>query len=237
MKIKIINPDYGITREQMDKRVSILKNVTKENTFLSMDCLRETNVTIDSMLDIALASPEIVDMAIEAENEGYDAVILYCFSDPAIVACREAINIPVVGAGQSAVLTACGLGYNFSLITTDKARFPEKKAFINSLGIPLERLASVKSVDIPYDIPEDNKGRVLSHLSKVIEECVEEDNAEVIILGCLSFLGLTDELSKNIHVPILDPALNAVCTAELYVSQNLTHSKITYPSKKLNKKL
>lgn len=229
MKIKIINPDYGMTDEQLKKRVDILKRIIRADTVLSMECLRKSAVTIDSMLDVSLASPEIIDMAINAEKQGYDAVVLYCFSDPAIVACREVLNIPVIGAGQAALLTACGIGYNFSLLATEEARIPEKKNFINSLGISMDRLASIRSVRLSYEEMDNNKEKTLSLLTEIARKCIAEDNAEVIVLGCLSLLGMGEELSRRIHVPVIDPAYNAVCTAESYVAQRLAHSKKSYP--------
>lgn len=229
MKIKIINPDYGMTDEQLKKRIDVLKKITRNDTVLSMECLKKSIVTIDSMLDVSLAAPEIIDIAINAERQGYDAVVLYCFSDPAIAACREVLNIPVIGAGQESVLTACGLGYNFSLIVTGRTRIPEKKNFINSLGINMNRLASIRSINLSYEEMENDKKKTLSSLTELAQECIIQDKAEAIVLGCLSFLGIGEELSKRIQVPVIDPAYNAVSTAESYVAQGLAHSKKSYP--------
>ncbi len=229
MKIKIINPDYGMTKEQILKRVEILSSITRKDTFLSMECLKDSIVTIDSMLDVSLASPEIIKMAVNAEKEGYDAVVLYCFSDPAIAACREVLSIPVIGAGQASILTACGLGYNFSLIVTEETRIPEKKNFVSSLGINPNKLASIQSIELSYEEMEKDKEKTLSTLAKAANKCICEDNAEVIVLGCLSFLGIGKRLSDKINIPVIDPAFIAVSTAELYVLHNLSHSKKSYP--------
>ncbi len=34
--------------------------------------------------------------AIEAEKDGFDGLIVYCGSDPAVKACREVVDIPVI---------------------------------------------------------------------------------------------------------------------------------------------
>ncbi len=229
MKIKIINPDFGMTREQLDKRVHILNKIARKDTFLSMECLNKSLVVIDSMLDVSLAAPEIIEMAIKAEAEGYDAVILYCFSDPAIEACREKLSIPVIGAGKSSILTACEVGYTFSLIVTQESRIPEKKMFVNSLGIEMNRLASIRHVDLSYDTIEKDRKKTLHQLYEVSKKCMDSDGAEVIVLGCLTFLGIAEELSKEIGIPVIDPGYNGVCAAESLVIQGLSHSKKTYP--------
>lgn len=106
MKIFIINPDFGVTPEQMAARCHLLSVHVGPDVELHMECLVENHIEIDSALDAALAAPEIIKMAVRAESEGYDAVVLYCFSDPAVDACREVVSIPVVGGGQASCLLA-----------------------------------------------------------------------------------------------------------------------------------
>lgn len=103
MKIFIINPDFGVTPEQMAARCHLLSVHVGPDVELHMECLVENHIEIDSALD---AAPEIIKMAVRAESEGYDAVVLYCFSDPAVDACREVVSIPVVGGGQASCLLA-----------------------------------------------------------------------------------------------------------------------------------
>ena len=91
MKIFIINPDFGVTPEQMAARCHLLSANVGPDVELHMECLVENHIEIDSALDAALAAPEIIKMAVRAESEGYDAVVLYCFSDPAVDACREVV--------------------------------------------------------------------------------------------------------------------------------------------------
>ena len=55
------------------------------------------------------------------------------------------------------------------------------------------------------------------------------EGTEAIVLGCLSFLGLAQPLAEMLGVPVIDPAIAAVCTAESTVHQNLLTSKISYP--------
>ena len=87
MKIMIINPDCGVTEEAMALRCRILQQYVAQDTELYMACPQNSGVEINSALDVALAAPEIVNIAVDAQNAGFDAVVLYCFSDPAIDAC------------------------------------------------------------------------------------------------------------------------------------------------------
>ena len=60
---------------------------------------------------------QICDAAMVAQNEGYDAVAIGCFFDPALRAARSLVNIPVLGLGETCALVACSLGRKFGLVT------------------------------------------------------------------------------------------------------------------------
>lgn len=228
MKLKIINPDAVMTREQMDEREKLLKKIARNDTVISMDCPHNNNICIDSLTDVALSSGEIIKMAAEAEKEGYDAVGIYCLSDPAISACRELLKIPVLGGGQTAFQVACGLGYSFSLITTSNNRIPEKREFIRTTGVEPSRLCSIRSIDTPLSDIRKDREKTIKSIIHAAEKCAD-DGAEVIILGCLSFIGMGKEVSEAIGLPVVDPAFALVNMAELLYSQGLTHSKRSYP--------
>lgn len=57
---------------------------------------------IESELGLAYSFPRTVKIVVEAEEEGYDAVILACGGDPGLFALREAVSILVVGPGTTA---------------------------------------------------------------------------------------------------------------------------------------
>ncbi|MBP2652115.1 MAG: hydrogenase expression protein HupH [Firmicutes bacterium] len=232
MRIKIINPDAGMSREELEQREKMLMSIARPDTVISMDCLTETNVCIDSLTDVALAGAEIVKRALLAEKEGFDAVGLYCLSDPAINACREMLTIPVLGGGQTAFQVACGLGYRFSLLTTSQQRVAQKSEFVRTTGVDISRLASVRSVELGLENIRANLDVTLAKLVAAGKECKEKDDAQVIILGCLSFAGLGKAVAEQIGIPVVDPAFTLISMIELCCLQGLCHSKSSYPCPK-----
>ena len=229
MRIMIINPDYGMTREEMDERVSVLRHCAGEDIRLTMDCLHENHVTIDSALDVILAGPEIISMARRAEREGYDAVVLYCFSDPAVDACREAVRIPVIGGGQAAYLTALTVSRQFGLLVTDPGRIPEKRLFAGQAGIQPERVISFRAVDLEGRRIHEDREHTLDCLERTGRRMVDEDGAQAVILGCLSFLGFAGDLEERLGVPVIDGAMACVALAAAAVRQGLHTGKRAYP--------
>ena len=74
MKILIINPDYGMTQEEMALRCRILEEYTAPDTQLAMVCPQNSGVELNSALDVVLAAPEIVQLAADGQNAGFDAL-------------------------------------------------------------------------------------------------------------------------------------------------------------------
>lgn len=229
MKILIINPDYGMTQEEMALRCRILEEYTAPDTQLAMVCPQNSGVELNSALDVVLAAPEIVQLAADGQNAGFDAVVLYCFSDPVIDACREALRIPVIGGAQASCLSALNVCRSFGVILADEARLPEKKLFLRTLGISPERIGQIAAVNLNGISPWADRETTFKKLLACGQKMIRETHTEAIVLGCLSFLGLAEPLSRVLGIPVIDPALAAVTTAESIARQRLFTSKVSYP--------
>lgn len=229
MKILIINPDYGMTQEEMALRCRILEEYTAPDTQLAMVCPQSSGVELNSALDVVLAAPEIVQLAADGQNAGFDAVVLYCFSDPVIDACREALRIPVIGGAQASCLAALNVCRSFGVILADEARLPEKKLFLRTLGVSPERIGQIAAVNLNGISPWADRETTFKKLLACGQKMMRETHTEAIVLGCLSFLGLAEPLSRVLDIPVIDPAVAAITTAESIVRQRLFTSKVSYP--------
>lgn len=229
MKILIINPDYGMTQEEIALRCRILEEYTAPDTQLAMVCPQNSGVELNSALDVVLAAPEIVQLAADGQNAGFDAVVLYCFSDPVIDACREALRIPVIGGAQASCLAALNVCRSFGVILADEARLPEKKLFLRTLGVSPERIGQIAAVNLNGISPWADRETTFKKLLACGQKMMRETHTEAIVLGCLSFLGLAEPLSRVLGIPVIDPAIAAVTTAESIVRQRLFTSKVSYP--------
>lgn len=229
MKILIINPDYGMTQEEMTLRCRILEEYTAPDTQLAMVCPQSSGVELNSALDVVLAAPEIVQLAADGQNAGFDAIVLYCFSDPVIDACREALRIPVIGGAQASCMAALNVCRSFGVILADEARLPEKKLFLRTLGVSPERIGQIAAVNLNGISPWADRETTFKKLLACGQKMMRETHTEAIVLGCLSFLGLAEPLSRVLGIPVIDPAVAAVTTAESIVRQRLFTSKISYP--------
>jgi allantoin racemase len=190
--------------------------------------------SIESEFDEALAIPDTIKRAIEAERAGAHAIVIDCMGDPGLAACREAVSIPVLGPCQTAVHVATMLGHKFSFITVLDRLRPMLDHIVASYGLS-GSYASFDAIDVPVlEIFHDcNKlGRALGE--KAIK-AVQEDHAGAIVLGCTGFLGLAEVINEtlaeeNLDVPIIDAIPLTIRMADTLVKCGLSHSKHIYPN-------
>ena len=230
MKIMLINPDSGMEATVLSARCQLLKEYVGADVELAMVCPTLNNLELDSALDAALAGPELLCLVKQAEQESYDAVVLYCFSDPVLAAARELVKIPVVGAGQAACLLAPVLARQAGLLLADDLRIAEKRDFILQTGVRPDCIPVVAGIAGRGMDMWQNREQVLELLQAAGQKMLAKQQIQVIILGCLSFLGLAQPLTKLLGVPVIDPAIAAVSLAESLVRQKLSTSTLAYPA-------
>jgi len=225
-KIKVIIPNAGMSSSTLKDRERMLKSVARNDTEISVECIMAGPESIESEYDASMASPFILKQVKAAEESGFDAVIIYCGSDPALKAAREIVRIPVIGPGETSFHLASMLSSKFSVIGgSDKGKLQE-------LGLDPSLFASARSLGIPVVELRDDQGVTKEAKEAVISEArkaVAEDGAQAIILGCLGLAGIAQEVEKEVGVPVIDPAFVSVNMAELLIQNGLSQSKISYP--------
>ncbi|HZK11857.1 MAG TPA: aspartate/glutamate racemase family protein [Atribacterota bacterium] len=225
-KIKVIIPNAGMSSSTLKERERMLKAVAREDTEISVDCIKGGPESLESEYDSLMASRYILEEVKIAEISGFDAIIIYCGGDPALGAAREIVNIPVIGPGEVSIHLASMLSRRFTIISGSEEKFAKSK--LNYIC-----LASIRSLNIPVIDLRDSKGVVREAKEAVIREgrkAIEEDGAQAIVLGCLGLAGIGKEVQEELGVPVIDPAFVSINMAELLIFSNLTHSKLAYPN-------
>ncbi len=223
MKILVINPN---TTVEMTKQIETAMNAVKRaDTILEVVNPPYGPAGLASGYDEVIAGYELVKMVQTARHQGYDAIVIACYSDPGIVAAKELCDFPVVGIAEAAMHMACMLGRKFTVLTTAKARIPSKEAYVRYNGLD-SRLASVRSLGITVVETSHEPGKTKDAILAVARKAIEEDGAEVIILGCAGMAGYAEELEQKLGVPVLDPNAVALKMAEAMVDLQLKPSRI-----------
>jgi Asp/Glu/hydantoin racemase len=133
----------------------------------------------------ALADSEILYMIMQAEREGFDGAIIACFHDPTLWAARQAVDIPVVGFGESSMLLAAAMGRRFGLFCPSPLGVPDFEERVAFYGLR-DRCAGVVSGYLPAAEQEAamiDAHAVIDEFTAVARELVSR-GAEIVIPGC-----------------------------------------------------
>jgi allantoin racemase len=225
-------------KKEVLRRQALLNQWAFPGTEVTVVDVPEGPASIESAYEELMAVPATLKGIQEAERDGYDAVIIGCFGDPGLEAARELVEIPVIGPGESSLLLAAGLGHHFSVITVlDSLVAPQEQQAFRA-GV-LAKLASVRVAEIPVLELMNDVDATRRRVEAVGGQAVETDRADALLLGCMtmSFLGIADEVSDQLGVPVINAGRAALKAAEGLVSQGLSHSKKAFPTPpKLRKK-
>jgi len=184
--------------------------------------------SIESMWEEYLSVPGLLESVVELEREGFDAVVPGCFGDPGIDALRELVTIPVLGPGATSMLVAANLGHRFSVVTVLESVVRPLENLARVTGVE-PRLASVRQIGIPVLELNADPEATFRRLIDVSRRVVEEDRADVLVLGCGTLSFRAAELQQAVGVPVVNPLQVTLRMAELLVASGLSHSKRSYP--------
>jgi allantoin racemase len=164
-----------------------------------------------------------------AEKEGYDAVVIGCFYDPGLREARELVSIPVIAPAETSIHVASTLGHKFSIIVGRRKSIPKMESNIHQYGLE-NKLASFRVINFTVPMMAKEPEKLKGAIFKAAKQAIEQDGAEVIILGCTAASGFMKELINKLKVPVLDAVVvswkYAEMMADLHRKVNLTHCKL-----------
>ena len=193
-------------------------------TLLKREARRETRVDVVSLpkdrpqhLEYhayeAIVTPDIVRIVYALKGQ-YDAFVIGCFYDVALREAREVSGDAVVLAPcQSSLVYAAHLGTSFSVLVGRRKWIPKMEENIRSYGCA-DRLASMRPLELGVhefqQDPEETARRMLAEGKKA----VENDGAELLILGCTIEFGFYKTMQEGLGIPVIDAVLSPFKLAE-----------------------
>ena len=195
MRILIINPnsDAAMTTAIQESAVSYAGDLFDVETRATPGAPR----FLETYEDEVRSGPGMMELMEEHEKE-FDAFVVACHSDTNLHAVRERTKKPVIGIGEASMRMATFLGHSFSVVTTHRHSVPGKRAQVRALQLE-DWLASIRAPDNGEEGWTDQE--LFLELSR---RTVEEDGAEVIVLGCAGLAGMDRTIQEKLGVPVLD---------------------------------
>jgi allantoin racemase len=179
---------------------------------------------VDSNTQSLIAAVGVLD-AVASFSEPYDAVVLGGFGEHGREGLVELVEVPVVDITESAVHVAMMLGRTFSIVTTLPRSAGQIEDRLLLAGLR-ERCASVRSVGLSTRELDVEGAAATAAVVDAARAAVEQDGAEVVVLGCGGMAGLSEIVSREVSVPVVDPVTTGVLLAESLVRLGLRTSTV-----------
>ncbi|KAA0019046.1 Asp/Glu racemase [Salinicola corii] len=177
--------------------------------------LHDAPAGIQTEADIVQVLPRLTAF-IQANEANACAFVIACFSDPGLAVAREATSLPVLGIGESAMLTALTQGQRVGVIAIQPTSIARHWRTWGAMGIT-SRLAGERALGLDVAELQDTQ-RTWDRLLEIGGQLRDEDQANVLILGCAGMPQFQHSLSQILGVPVVEPsraatgmALTAAC--------------------------
>jgi allantoin racemase len=231
LRIDVVMLIGGLPEADLNRRIEILKSYASPGTEINLVMTRNPPPSVDSLVEMELAAPGILERVVKSEKEGADAVLIWGGHDPSLLSARSLVDIPVLGPGSASMHVASFLADYFSLIV----QLPEVEQLawrqIRDYRLE-EKCVGVYSVDIP--VLELGKPESYEAVKETVIESID-DGADAVCFGCMALNNHVDRLTEELKVPhpgatIVHPGRTSIRFAEMLVELGLTQSRFTYPS-------
>jgi Asp/Glu/hydantoin racemase len=164
---------------------------------------------------------QIIENAITAERDGFDAFVLAGMRDIGLNELREAVEIPVVFSGETSYHVACMLAAKFAVIINDEEPLQNATALISRYGLGAH---SVPGVHVGYSHTDfiaafhDDPKRIIEEIKAAARPAIKQ-GAGIFITGYAAInVFLAEHGIRDIDgVPILDTQAAVIKTAEMMV--------------------
>lgn len=225
--------DQTMGTAEIQRRQQVLQTCAAPGIEVMVEPTAKGPVSIESAHDAGLVVPELIRLAPLAERQGIKAIIIGCYSDPGLDALRELVSVPVIGPGAASLHIAAQLGTRIGLLTPSGRGFGRVAQRMRALALgPL--LVSVRGVGLSVmDLAEQKPGALDKAVAAA--KIAVDDGADVLVLGCMSmaFLpGICEALSDRVGLPVINPVIAALKSAETIVALGISHSKVAWPKPK-----
>ncbi|WP_053206504.1 aspartate/glutamate racemase family protein [Jiangella muralis] len=214
---------------ELERRQDKLRGWAFPGTEIEVRAVDRGPASIESMYEEYLSIPAMAELLVATAADGFDAAIVGCFGDPGLDGLREISDMLVVGPASASIALATTLGHRFSFVTVTASIVPALRRLAWEAGAS-DALASVRYIETSVlDVNKDH-GAALGRMLEQGRLAVEQDGADVLVLGCMSmgFLDVAEQMTEELGVPVVNPSRAGLHAAESTVAQGLTHSRRAY---------
>lgn len=225
MKILLVNPN--LTQAVTDAVLAAARSRAAPGTELVAVTGRFGPAVIGSRAENALAQHGVLELVAQ-HAPGCDAVVLGVSLDTALWACRELLDVPVVGMTEAGMLCGATVATRIGLLTNGARMGPLYRELVQSYGLG-DRLAGVATLSLtpqqmvgsPQDVQEAQEA-----VLEAARTLIERDGAEAVLLAGAAMASMAEALQPRLPVPLLDGVGCAVALAQALVGLRLPRAQV-----------
>ncbi|WP_328293106.1 aspartate/glutamate racemase family protein [Kineococcus sp. NBC_00420] len=180
--------------------------------------------SVESNFESYLSAVGVLD-AVQNHDGEFDAVVHAGFGEVGREALQDVLHVPVVDITEAAAHTACLLGRTYGVVTSLDRAAPAIHDRLLLAGLA-GRCVGIRSVDLPVLELEANPEVTAKGFVEQARRLVEEDGAEVVLLGCAGMSGVHETVTAALAVPVVDGVAAGARLAESLVALGLSTSKV-----------
>ncbi|MGZ8199129.1 MAG: aspartate/glutamate racemase family protein [Burkholderiales bacterium] len=164
---------------------------------------------------------QLIESAMRAEREGYDAFVLGGMRDLGYAELREAVDIPVIFMGETSYLLASLLAGNFAIINPDEASLQDARSLLTKYGLTERCAAGVHTGHTHTDLIaacERAPERLIEDI-RAAARTAAKGGGRMIVMGFAALsVFLAERGIRDIDgVPVLDSQAAVIKAAEMMV--------------------
>lgn len=209
MHLLLVNPN--MTRSMTDRMHEIARAVAPDTARITALTASSGFPYIASKAEAQIAGALVYEMIAE-HADGADAAIIAAFGDPGLAGARELFDFPVIGMAEASLMTAAMLGPRFSIVTFSPVMRRWYEDSVRDAGL-MGRFAGIRTPDAHRSDLGDLGSDMRDQLLELCNAAVEEDGADVVILGGAPLAGVAAEIEASVNALVVDPISAATAQA------------------------
>jgi len=179
---------------------------------------------------MANARPLIREV-IQAERDGWDAVMLSGEYDVGADIARHMVKIPVIDTANIGLRVAHFIGDRTCLLVIEDSVLAFTKKVLRQMRAS-ELVHTMRTWNIPLEQVWERRHEVKPRTLDICRDAIEKDRVNVFLPFCAvytPFIVDTREIEDEIGVPVINAVALAVKTTEMFVDLRLNVSRDLYP--------
>ncbi len=218
LRLKIISP-LKASAPDLARRQQRYEATAMPDTRLTVENLAGGPAALNTAGDVLASAAAIYAQGAASSPAEWDAILIDCVFDPAVVELQEATGLPTFGPTRLTLPLVSLVATEFSIIARSRRQCELLAETVQGYGYG-DRLTSLRALDISYEEAKD-PATFEAVMSQRLRQAVDEDGARAIVFGSTTMALGPGLRAAARNRPLFMPGMVALGQIELLWSHGL----------------